>query len=660
MHKGRWHFSVVLDTFKIRGWAAAAVLLVGGCVGLAAAAARPPERILSFDSRIAVNSDASMLVTETIQVLSTGEQIRRGIFRDFPTTYTDRAGKRYTVGFTVQAIERDGVPEDWHIERLPNGIRVYMGRKDRLLSPGEHTYTLVYAANRQLGFFSDHDELYWNVTGNGWAFAIDTASATVALPPGTPAPVWMEAYTGPTGAQGRSYHAATPSAGTAFFRTTQPLAPYEGLTIVVGWPKGFVREPSSTEKTSFFLRDNRTLLVAVIGLTVLLAYYLLVWKAVGKDPVKGSIMPLYTPPENLSPAAMRFLAEMGYDDKVFAAAVINMAVKGFLTISDADGKYELAKRDGASVKLNPEEQRIASQLFRSGKSIKLERKNRTAIAAAKNALKTALTLTFEKTHFVGNRRAFLTGVVISAVAAAASFFSALDQGEVIFLGVWLTGWSIGVVFLATLVTRLWRQVFTGARSLGTNVGSLGAAVFMTLFALPFLGAEIFALVTLAQSSPALALLPLIVAGVNILFYHLLKAPTLLGRRMLDRIEGFKLFLSATETDRLQRLYPAGRTPELYEKYLPYALALNVEQQWTEQFSDVLAASSRADSATGYHPRWYSGSAWDHSHTSRFAGSVGSSLSSAISSATTAPGSRSGGGGGGSSGGGGGGGGGGGW
>ena len=121
-----------------------------------------------------------------------------------------------------------------------------------------------------------------------------------------------------------------------------------------------------------------------------------------------------------------------------------------------------------------------------------------------------------------------------------------------------------------------------------------------------------------------------------------------------------MFLAATEADRLQRLYPAGKTPELYEKFLPYAFALGVEQQWSDQFADVLAAAALPDGSRGYHPGWYSGSGWSPARIGGFAGSVGSALSGAISSSSTAPGSRSGGGGGGSSGGGGGGGGGGGW
>jgi uncharacterized membrane protein YgcG len=374
-------------------------------------------------------------------------------------------------------------------------------------------------------------------------------------------------------------------------------------------------------------------------------------------------MPIYSPPDGLSPASMRFMAKMGYDDKVFAAAVIDMAVKGYLSIREKSAKYTLTKTDDNPSKLSAEEKKIAAQFFQTGSSISLEQKNHSRIAAAQNALRTSLALSFEKTHFVTNRKAFVTGVVISAAAIAASFLSALDQPDVLFLGLWLTGWSIGVVFLAVMVVKLWHQVFTGVRKMGTTAGSLGAAVVMTVFALPFFGAEIFVLIILAQSAPALVGLLVVVVVMNMAFYHLLKAPTMLGRRILDRIEGFKMFLGATEGDRLQRMAPADRTPELYEKYLPYALALDVEQAWTEQFTDVLSAAMRPD-GSGYQPRWYSGSMFDSARMGSFAGAVGTSLSTAISSSVTAPGSRSGsssgGGGGGSSGGGGGGGGGGGW
>ncbi len=640
-----------------------AVVLIFVVVGPDAAVAAT-ETILSFASEITVNADASLHVTETIRVVSTGDQIKRGIYRDFPTTYKDHAGNKYVVGFTILNVARDGRPEAYHTEDLSNGVRIYMGRKEHLLTPGEHTFTLSYRTDRQLGFFRDHDELYWNVTGNGWVFPIETASARINLPAGISADkVTLEGYTGPMGAKDQDFSSALTPDGRAVFKTTRRLAANEGLTIVVLWPKGFVQEPSPADKTFHFLKDNLTALVAFVGLVVLLLYYVLVWFRAGRDPARGTIMPIYTPPDNLSPASMRFIAEMKYDDRAFAAAVINMAVEGFLSIKEKNGKYTLTKIGGDLTRLGVEEKKIAGHLFQSRDVIVLEPKNHVHIAAAKNALKTSLTLSFEKTHFVTNRGAFITGVVISAAVMALSFLSKLKQPDVLFLGVWLTGWSIGVVFLSLMVVKLWRQVFTGARKLGTTVGSLGSALVMTGFALPFWGAEIFVLVILARSAPPLVGLIAVVVILNMAFYHLLKAPTMLGRRLLDRIEGFKMFLGATEGDRLQRMVPADRTPELYEKYLPYALALNVEQAWTEQFADVLSASLRTDGG-GYRPGWYSGALFDGGQIGSFAGNVGNALSSAISSSATAPGSRSGGssggGGGGSSGGGGGGGGGGGW
>ncbi len=620
----------------------------------------PAERILRFESRITIAPDARMQVVETITVRSTGERIQRGIYRDFPTRYRDRAGNRYTVEFHLEAVARDGRPEPFHTENLSNGIRIYVGRKDLRLPPGDHTYTLAYATNRQLGFFDRHDELYWNVTGNGWSFQIDAAQAAVAPPPGVPAEALaLEAYTGPVGARGRDCTRRITAEGLAGFETTRPLAPGEGLTIVVGWPKGYVNEPSLRERTRWLFADNLTLLIAASGLLIVLGYYLLVWKAVGKDPAPGVVMPIYAPPDNLSPGAMRFVAEMGYDARIFAAALIAMAVKGALRIEEQDGVTTLRRKPDGTGPLTPEERRIASHLFRSGDSISLERKHHAAVAAAVNALKASLALTYEKTHFVSNRKAFVVGAVLSAAAAAVTFLSAIDQGSAFFLAIWLTGWSIGVFFLAGMVFSLWRQVFSGGKDVGTRVGGIGAALLISFFSLPFFAAELFALYLLAHDAPGLAVWLLLVAALNILFYHLLKAPTLLGRKLLDRIAGFKLFLAATEGDRLQRLFPAGRTPELFEKFLPYALALGVEQQWAEQFADLLAAAARPG-AGGYRPGWYSGSSWTGAGAGGFAGSLGSVLSTAISSSAAAPGSFSGGGGGGSSGGGGGGGGGGSW
>lgn len=153
----------------------AALLLLAA---MSSAPARAQERILSFDSMIRVNVDASLTVTETIAVEALGQEIKRGIYRDFPTVYPQPDGSRPESGFEVVEVLRNGEPEPWFTEGNLDGVRVYFGQEDVFLEPGRHVYRLTYRTTRQLRFFADHDELYWNVNGNGWRFSADKVSAT--------------------------------------------------------------------------------------------------------------------------------------------------------------------------------------------------------------------------------------------------------------------------------------------------------------------------------------------------------------------------------------------------------------------------------------------------------------------------------------------------
>ena len=148
------------------------------------------------------------------------------------------------------------------------------------------------------------------------------------------------------------------------------------------------------------------------------------------------------------------------------------------------------------------------------------------------------------------------------------------------------------------------------------------------------------------------------AAAHGVFVFLLKAPTRRGRALMDKLAGFELYLAVAEKDDLEIRHPPELTPELFERYLPFAIALGVENEWAEQFAAVLSRLGREE-RDAYSPRWYHGDFNAHSLDS-FVSDVGSSFSTAIASAATPPGSSSGGGGGGFSGGGGGGGGGGGW
>ncbi len=615
------------------------------------AAAPASERILHFKSDIVVHPDSTMTVTETIRVRSTGREIKRGIIREFPTTYKDRFGHTVKVDFQVQEVLRDGSPEPFRIEHAANGEKIYIGKKEVFLPPGVYTYTIRYQTGRQLGSFQDFDELYWNVTGNGWTFAIDRAEAVIELPPGAQV-LRHAAYTGAMGDKGQDYKVETPGGGNIVFTTTRGLGPREGLTIAVSWPKGVVRAPSGQEKTAFLLKDNLTAATALIWLATIFCFYLFVWFRVGRDPAGGTIIPLFTPPKDFSPAAVRYLMRMGFDHKSLAAAVVDMAVKGSLTIEDQEGKYTLHQKGAAATALSRDEEKVAAQLFARGADLEMKDTNHELIGGALQALKKNLAGELEKIYFVTNSPYFVSGLVLTLLAVGAIILTAPEKAPAAFFSVWLSIWTVGCYAMAVWVYNRWKQA-------GQGGFQVLAALGVSLFALPFFAGEIAGLGLFAYFiSLAAALFLAVIAFLNALFYHLLKAPTLAGRKIMDLIEGFKLYLSVAEQERLNLLNPPEKTPELFEKYLPYALALDVENEWSEQFAQVLAQAAVA--GRGYSPNWYSGRSWDSTGTSGFADSLGSSFSGAIASSSTAPGSSSGSGGGGSSGGGGGGGGGSGW
>jgi uncharacterized membrane protein YgcG len=625
-----------------------------------AAAAQQTERVLDFRSDVTVASDGSLTVTEEIAVYAAGREIKRGILRDFPTTYTGRLGNTVTTGFEILEVTRDGRPEPYATETLRNGVRVRIGDKDVFLDAGRHVYGLTYRTDRQLGFFEAFDELYWNVTGNDWTFVIERASVTVRLPDGADIVDWA-AYTGRSGEQGRDFRVVQPSAfGSAIeIETTRPLAPGEGFTVAVAFPKGHVAPPTQGQKAAYFFADNAPFVTGAAGLLVLLGYFLAVWASVGRDPKSGPIVPHYVPPDGISPAAARYVTEMGYDDTAFTAAVVNMAVKGYLRIEEADdGDYTLVRADAAAA-LSPGERALAAKLFSHGvERVPLARKNYKRLQKAQKALRDSLKKEFEKLYFLKNTAYFLPGAAISLIAVAAIVLVAREPAVPAFLAVWLSGWTLGCYMLLRKAFDAWRLVLVRGKVLFAI-----PAVFISAFSLPFLGAEAFVFWEFAQfvTVPGAVMLALILL-VDALFFELLKAPTRLGRKLLDRIEGFALYLSVAEKDRLNFHNPPERTPELFERFLSYALALGVEQAWGEQFAGVVDAAARrpGEERGGYRPAWYRGRGFSTRDLSGFASGLGGGFAGAVASASRSPGSSSGSGGGGSSGGGGGGGGGSGW
>ncbi len=554
-------------------------------------AASAQERIQAYNSQIEIRTNGSIDVTEEIKVRAEGNQIRRGIYREFPTRYQDRLGNRVSVGLQVLGVERNGVTEPWFTENMTNGIRINTGNDSFLPVPADYTYTLHYRTTRQLGFFADHDELYWNAIGTSWVFPIESSTVVVRLPSPVPvASLHAEGYTGSQGAKGTAYVVDITEPGVARYQLTHSLSPYEGFTVVLSFPKGLIHEPTQSERTQSLLSDNRGVLIALAGFGVLIAYMIRQWQRVGRDPAKGIVIARYEPRPRQTPAGLRFMEKMGYDMRCFTGDILALAVAGRLKIHKEDhffkDQWSLERLEGSSTtSISAGQKGLLSGLFPGGThTLELKNTNASIVSMARGAHQKLLKDEFQPRFFM------------------------------------LNGGKIGIAVFIAVLTGIIAVVSSGG------------------FGVPF----IIALLVLAGIS-------------LIVFARLVRAPTFEGRALLDEIEGLKLYMKVAERQELASMRGPDEPvldAKRYEALLPFAVALGVEDAWTTKFTAAAGAAAAAEAANNMG--WYAGRG-PISNLGTFSNEIGSSFNSTISSAATPPGSSSGGGGGGSSGGGGGGG-----
>jgi hypothetical protein len=684
-----------------RGWQGLFRLILL-CFGLTCPlSADAAERIDSFRSDLVVAADGLFDVTETITVTAEGNKIKQGIYRDIPVRYSGGPfGLKTSVPFNLISITYDGQPASFHTESHDVFTRIYIGRKGVTIPHGQHTYVIRYTT-RQLRYFDDHDEVYWNATGHAWAFPIDEVIATVTLPPTVPLDqVDPEGYVGGLRSKNQQDLTAEVSLNQrqVIYKTTRKLGAGEGLTIVARFPAGIIEQPSALRG----VWDDPYFRWGFGGLAVVLIYYLIAWWLVGRDPAKGVIVPQYEIPDGLSPAACRFISRMGYDNECFSVALLSLATQGVITIGKEGGSYTLEKIGAPSAMASSGERKVFLNLLSDLETLPVDQKHHTRFARAIGNLRDSLVAEFEGSLFRPNRVWFFAGVAIAVAAlfAAVSFSGGMAQSDlvrivimvlqerippagppkgdlvVIFI-LWLSILSAGVVVIVHKSISAWRSALLGATGLSRLEG-INRAIFLTIFATLIIGVEIFFLVWLANLT-SLWLIPLVLGIVTTVavFYEILKAPTISGRAVMDKIAGLRMYLDTAEQDRLEahtqqalnQSQGLPRTLELFEYFLPYAVALDVANQWAEQFKDIIEAASidtKSGSANTYHPAWYHGNDWSTASIGAAAAGLGTAMTSAVVAAATSPtssgsgGGYSGGGGGGFSGGGGGGGGGGGW
>ena len=218
--------------------------------------------------------------------------------------------------------------------------------------------------------------------------------------------------------------------------------------------------------------------------------------------------------------------------------------------------------------------------------------NQSIINRATGELKNSLQRNYLKKYFLSNAKYLVPGIVISLlIIGFESFILEASQG---FLGLaglffYMVVWGpVAVIFVRP-------AIYFGKYFINKKKGELQyflalivviPLLFLFAFPVVFILGTFMGIIHIRLTSLIVAM-----TALHVIFYHLIKTPTPPGREMLDKIEGFKMFLSATEKDRMNMMNPPEKTPELLQKYMPYALVLNVEQKWSEQFSGIMSAEA---------------------------------------------------------------------
>ncbi len=553
----------------------------------------------SLHTSITVHEDSFVTITETIRIESGNAWFTNEFDRHLPAARRKLWGLKHSKGFQLLECLKNGKPEIYKVFGN-KGLMIRIGDFINTEAiPQIRTYTLKYRLDNLIISTAEGDRLIWTVTERYWGWWPIDVSASVSLPDGASAHlrdnrVVIEREGKEKILQDR---AAVGTDGIIHFAAPKALDQSEGFSISLTWPKEYVKAPETSGVIHQLAIDNRGILIGIGGTLFLLAYYIGAWIIAGRGPAKGTIVVLYTPPRGMSPAIMRYIRNMGYDDRCFAAALLNMAARGHLKISESEHKQYILSGAKGRLPLSADETKVMGQLRLDSGNVTLESENRR-VSAAVVALQEYLRMHFEKIAFVGNVRYFGIGLLISGAMIVASGLDHLNDplDKFAFMGLSLAV-TIGsplAIAAALEFLRRWKAALASGGMQGFRM--LKAAMF-TVGAGMICRKSFGALTTMIEmTSPYIAVLIGIAVAVNYAFYHFMKAPTRTGRKLHDEIEGFREFLHMTEEDRMKRMDAPQRTPELFSTYLPYALALDLEQHWSEQFSKLIGGVNDLDSS----------------------------------------------------------------
>lgn len=543
------------------------------------AQAPPFTPLLDLDCRARLGSDRILSVREQVRLRNDGS-LGPGFARDFPDLY-HRGGRRRISALEITRVQVDGEDFPWLLTAIPGGQRLQVGGPDNPLPPGEFLLTIDYTLDRQVEAMGELEELDWQLPGFPWSQAIGQARFTLELPAElVEVQPLRTAFTRKGGAAGSDVFHYEDGYGRLVFASAGPLDPGESMQISAAWPAGLLPPVPLTDQALWLFRDNAagaaTLLV--FGL-FLVGVAFAAFRQQRTPRVAAS-----APPAKCSPALLRYLRLGTYDNRAFTVAVLSLAVKGNLMIVEEGGNYALVN-SGIRSYLPPDEEVLAQVLFAKKMAV-FPAKDRSLLREARRAH--GRSVSGQARDLLRRKRGIAFALAVLGVLAA------MGSG-------WLLPASLGVR-IGLVGFELWAAVLAGvALRTGTLFPALvdewgGKAVALVLVlelaiagAITYLWGDWLAV---SYDWPAiLAILGII--ALSVALFRVLPAPTSRGRELLAQARGFREWL-------LEKERPGG--PSQFEKYLPYAVALDAATRWGRRFG----MPKRKDS---FAPRWYQGSRW---------------------------------------------------
>jgi Predicted membrane protein (DUF2207) len=499
----------------------AAVLAILLCTLVANASAKS-WRIADFQDNITVEKDGSALVRERISLVFVGEW--HGIHRTIPIEYPGPDGMNYELFVDVQSVTD---AEGSHLKYDSSRTGEY--RDLKIYIPGATDVSkiieIAYRVRNGTRFFPDHDEFYWNVTGNDWPVPIDHASATVQFPEAAAGSLRVQAFTGVYGSTQRDATATT-QGSEAQFESNNPLPMRGGLTIDVYIPKDILHEPSALTRFFWFLAANPIVFLPLVTL----AGMWILWRYKGRDPEAGmSVAPMYEPPPGISPAEAGTLLDDSIHPRDITSTMVDLAVRGYIKIEETAEKvllftqrdyvfHLLKPREQWGAELAPHERVMLENVFAGGTD--------TRLSSLKNRFYSAVPVI---------RQDIMAGLKNKGLYL-------LDPDSA-------NGYSV--------------------------VAAIGILI-------PFAILQFTGWANFFNSIPLLIACSVISVVIWFLFARQMTAKTVKGARTRIAVLGFQEFMNRVDAERLKRM-----PPTTFEKYLPYAMALGVEHHWAQAFAGIV-------------------------------------------------------------------------